>query len=112
MDLSAETVGNWIATGVTIEAVRDEPVYLPMDPPRALARVGETIHCFEDTCTHEDFSLSEGFLAGDVIECAYHFARFCVRTGEVLTQPARRRLLTYAVKLEAGEIYVSSEPRR
>lgn len=102
---------SWIPTGVKDDDVAEDPVYLDLTPPRSLARVDGELHCFEDTCTHEDFSLSEGFLEGAVIECAYHFARFCVRTGEVLTQPASRALRVYDVRVVDGEILVASAPR-
>lgn len=101
----------WITTGVTDDDVKEDPVFLDLTPPRSLARIGGELHCFEDTCTHEDFSLSEGFLEGAVIECAYHFARFCVRTGSVLTQPASRALRVYDVRVENGKVLVAATPR-
>lgn len=99
----------WIPTGLTSVAV-GECIRLVMCPPRTIFSTEGGLYCVEDTCTHEDFSLSEGFLEGDVIECAYHFAKFSVVTGAVVTQPASRGLTVYGIKQEANEILVSKEP--
>ncbi|MGE3447406.1 MAG: Rieske 2Fe-2S domain-containing protein [Microbacteriaceae bacterium] len=100
----------WLDTGVSPAELGGDPLRLDWEPPRALAIVGPDIVCFEDTCPHEDFSLSEGFLEGGIIECSFHFARFCLRSGAVLTQPARRGLLVYDVQVRQGRIFVSESP--
>lgn len=100
----------WLDAGVSRSELGTDPHRLDWDPPRSLALVDDEVLCFEDTCPHEDFSLSEGFLEGDVVECAFHFARFCLRTGDVLTQPARRRLRIFEVNERDGRIFVSREP--
>jgi len=38
-----------------------------------------------------------------------HAARFCLRTGKALSQPAYIDLATYPVSIEDGEIYVTVE---
>ena len=51
-------------------------------------------------------SLAEGYVSGDVVECAYHMAKFNIRTGKVLSPPAYRDLSCYDVKVEDGVVYV------
>ncbi len=46
-------------------------------------------YAIDDTCTHEDCSLSEGELCDHLVECPCHGSRFDVRTGAV-HQPACR----------------------
>ncbi len=78
----------------------------------ALVNVAGTIHAIDDTCTHEEESLSEGPVVGEIIVCPKHGSRFHVLTGRVLSLPAVRPLNTYAVKVEGEEILLLPEPRR
>jgi nitrite reductase/ring-hydroxylating ferredoxin subunit len=59
-----------------------------------------------DSCTHEDSSLSDGYVEGDTVECGFHFAKFSLRTGAVLCPPALLPLKTFPVKVEDGKVYV------
>ncbi|MBT2268974.1 non-heme iron oxygenase ferredoxin subunit [Rhodococcus erythropolis] len=65
-----------------------------------------------DTCTHAESALSEGFIEGATVECEFHFAKFCLRTGTALTAPATVAIDVYPVKVENGDVYVDvSGPR-
>ena len=72
-----------------------------------LANVDGAIYAVDDDCTHISGPLDQGELDGCVLTCPLHLARFDVRTGKVLRGPARADLPTYAVHIEAGEIYVA-----
>lgn len=76
----------------------------------ALANVDGEIFAFSDTCTHEEASLSEGELFGDVVECPLHGAAFNVRTGAVESFPAVYPVATYAVRVQDGLVQVATEP--
>jgi len=60
----------------------------------------------EDTCTHDDGPLGEGWLEGEAIECPRHGARFDVTTGKVLCLPAAVPIKTYPVNSEGDIISV------
>jgi nitrite reductase/ring-hydroxylating ferredoxin subunit len=62
--------------------------------------------CTSDTCTHEASSLSDGYIERDTVECAFHLARFSLRTGAVLSPPALLPLKTFPLKVEDGKIYI------
>jgi len=62
-----------------------------------------------DTCTHEEYSLSEGELWEMSVECPRHGSRFDVRTGKVTGLPAVIPAKTYPVSVEDGDIYVEVE---
>ena len=62
-----------------------------------------------DTCTHEEYSLSEGELWDMSVECPRHGSRFDVRTGAVTGLPAVIPALTYPVTVLDGDIYVELE---
>jgi len=74
--------------------------------PVAVFRVGDQFYATDDTCTHAAASLADRYIEGDVVECPFHSAKFCVRTGEVLSLPASELLKTYAVKVEDGSVFV------
>ncbi len=65
----------------------------------------------DDTCSHEEASLTEGFLFDDIVECPLHGAAFCVRTGEVEAFPATVDIDTYAVRVVDGEVQVNPTPK-
>ncbi len=60
----------------------------------------------DDTCTHEEASLSTGVLKGALVKCPLHGSRFNVCTGEALEEPAEENLRTYPVRLEGDRILV------
>jgi 3-phenylpropionate/trans-cinnamate dioxygenase ferredoxin component len=72
-----------------------------------LANVDGAIYAVDDNCTHISGPLDQGELAGCVLTCPLHLARFDVRTGKVLRGPARDDLPTYAVRVEHGDVYVA-----
>ncbi|MAC57086.1 MAG: non-heme iron oxygenase ferredoxin subunit [Novosphingobium sp.] len=61
----------------------------------------------DDRCTHEDESLSEGWICGDSVECPAHGSRFSFLTGEVTGVPAWVPIKVYDVEVEDGRIYVT-----
>ena len=58
----------------------------------------------DDTCTHDDGPLAEGFLDGTAIECPRHGARFDVTTGAVLCLPAAVGITSYPVRLDGPDV--------
>ena len=61
-------------------------------------------YVIDDTCTHDDGPLADGYLDGNAIECPRHGARFDVKTGKVLCLPAVIPIHSYPVKVEGDEI--------
>jgi cytochrome P450/nitrite reductase/ring-hydroxylating ferredoxin subunit len=71
-----------------------------------LARTDDGWLAFDDTCTHEECSLAEGDLDGEVVICPCHGSEFDVRTGDVVTPPALDPLPIYEAREDAGTLYV------
>jgi 3-phenylpropionate/trans-cinnamate dioxygenase ferredoxin subunit len=71
-----------------------------------LVNVEGRVCAVDDTCTHEDASLSTGVLRGELVKCPLHGSRFNVCTGKVLEEPAEGNLATYPVRLEGGRILI------
>jgi 3-phenylpropionate/trans-cinnamate dioxygenase ferredoxin component len=73
----------------------------------AVFNLGGTCYAIEDICTHDGGILTGGTVEDDVVVCPRHGARFCIRTGEVLSPPAYEDVAVYAVRVEAGVVQVS-----
>jgi nitrite reductase/ring-hydroxylating ferredoxin subunit/uncharacterized membrane protein len=56
--------------------------------PVLLVRRGSQIFSLAETCSHLGGPLSEGTLAGDIIQCPWHGSRFSIRDGHVVDGPA------------------------
>lgn len=99
---------NWIFACRIDELKSDEGHRISTEPPVALFLVDGDVFATADTCTHADSSLSEGYVEPDgSVECIAHMARFCIRTGRVLSPPATAPLPTYAVRVEDGAVFVN-----
>ena len=92
---------------------------IPSDGMKTLAVLGRRIGVFraadgalqamEVTCRHQGGDLTLGTREGDVVTCPRHGWRYDLRTGECLNEPWAR-LRRFAVKIENGDVYLSSTP--
>ena len=64
-------------------------------------------YAVDDTCTHDDGPLADGWLDGNAIECPRHGARFDVTTGKVLCLPAAVAIRSYPVRIDGDQVLVS-----
>ena len=72
----------------------------------AVFNVDGELHAIDDTCTHQDASLSDGWLEGCAVECPLHAACFDLRTGAPSGPPAKNPVRVHAVLVEGGAVYV------
>src|SRR5215467_1875473 len=72
----------------------------------ALFNVAGTFHAIDNTCTHRGGPLGEGDLAGEVVTCPWHGAQFNVKTGDVLTPPARTGVRSFPVQVQGNDVLV------
>lgn len=74
----------------------------------AVVRIGEEYRAIDDTCSHADYSLSEGEIEVDdcAIECWKHGSLFSLETGEALTLPAIKPVAVHAVRLDGDDVIV------
>ena len=61
----------------------------------------------DDTCTHQDASLADGWLEGCQVECPLHASRFDLRTGAVDALPAKTPIRTHTVSLIGDDVFVT-----
>ena len=99
---------HWIDAGRASELAPGRMKRIDANGRRVLlANVGGQFYAADDTCTHEDASLSTGSLQGACVKCPLHGSRFSVCTGEALEDPAEQNLRTYPVRLEGERILIA-----
>ncbi|WP_236792264.1 non-heme iron oxygenase ferredoxin subunit [Amycolatopsis sp. GM8] len=83
-----------------------EAMQTEWEPPVAVFNVDREFFALADTCTHDESSLADGYVDGDIVECAWHFAKFSIRTGAVLSPPATRPVCAYQVRITGDDVMV------
>ena len=83
-----------------------EAVRVEADVPIAVFNVDGELLAIDDTCTHQDASLADGWLEGCNVECPLHAACFDLRTGMPSGPPAKMPVRTHEVVVEDGLVYV------
>lgn len=73
----------------------------------AVFNVGGEYYAIDDTCSHEQASLSQGELEGYIIECPLHGSRFDIRTGQVKSLPAVVPVVSFKLVLDGEDIIIS-----
>ncbi len=78
--------------------------------PAALvvAHVDGHWYAFDDSCTHHECPLADGYLEGTTIECECHGSVFDVTTGAVLRGPASTPIRVYPTSQRGGRLIVET----
>ncbi len=76
--------------------------------PVAVFNVGGSYFAIVDVCTHEEETLSNGFLEGLEIVCPRHGAHFSLATGAALSPPAYEPVATFPVRVENGIVQLGT----
>ncbi|GDY29677.1 bifunctional 3-phenylpropionate/cinnamic acid dioxygenase ferredoxin subunit [Gandjariella thermophila] len=87
-----------------------ESVRVSAHVPIAVFNVDGALYAIDDTCTHQDASLADGWLEGCFVECPLHAASFDLRTGMPTCLPAKRPVNVYPVHVYDGVVYVDTPP--
>lgn len=72
----------------------------------ALFNLEGSYHAIDDTCPHRGGPLSQGPVKGEVVTCPWHGSQFDVRSGDVLTPPARIGVSSYRVRVSGSDVEV------
>ena len=77
----------------------------------SIVLLNERIYALDDTCSHEDVSLSEGEVDIDecALECWKHGSLFSLETGEALSLPATKSVKTYEVRIIDNDVVLVFE---
>jgi 3-phenylpropionate/trans-cinnamate dioxygenase ferredoxin subunit len=103
-DLTTVCAEEALAPGRPVRVlVAGRPVLVVRDEEGAIRAV-------DDTCTHAEISLTDGFVEGRTVECWAHGAHFDLATGAALTLPASEPLRVLRTQVHEGVVYVEAEP--
>ena len=72
----------------------------------ALYTVGDAVYATDNTCTHGQARLCDGFLDGHEIECPLHQGKFDVRDGTPTCEPVTEALRSYPLKIDGQRVYL------
>lgn len=74
----------------------------------SIVHIGDDFYVIGDECSHEDYSLSEGFVWEDEceIECPKHGSMFSLKTGEAMSLPATEPVPVYDVRVDGDDVIV------
>ena len=82
-------------------------------PPLCIVRLeGDEFHVLDDTCTHGEASLADGFVGGDEIECPFHAGKFCVRDGRATAMPAEEPIRVWPARVIGGQVCIETHSPR
>jgi nitrite reductase/ring-hydroxylating ferredoxin subunit len=78
----------------------------------ALANVNGEYFAFQEICTHEECSLSEGYLEDHRVVCSCHGGTFDVRDGEAVDGPVYVPLTVYPVTRSGSDVTIHTDQGR
>ncbi|WP_375486227.1 bifunctional 3-phenylpropionate/cinnamic acid dioxygenase ferredoxin subunit [uncultured Jatrophihabitans sp.] len=90
------------------DVARGEALRIDLQPAVAVFHTDDgEVFAIDDTCSHQDASLADGWLEGCEVECPLHASRFDLRTGRVDAPPAKRPVRTHEVTVVDGEVFLT-----
>jgi 3-phenylpropionate/trans-cinnamate dioxygenase ferredoxin component len=107
VDLPGQEGRYWRRACVVGEVPDDEGLRLDTVPAVSVFTSEGEFFCVDDSCTHEEYSLAEGWVENCVVECTLHSARFSLRTGAVLGPPATRPLRVHPLARVGSDLFVA-----
>ena len=72
----------------------------------ALYKVDGSVFATDNTCTHGQARLCDGFLEGHEIECPLHQGKFDIRDGSATCAPVTEAIRCYPVRIEGGRVFL------
>jgi len=98
----------WIEVCATDDIEKEDVIRFDLDGRTfAIYRTADgAFYATDGLCTHANVHLSGGFVMDHIIECPKHNGRFDFTTGQAKGAPACVDLKTYAVKVEAGKVFL------
>lgn len=85
------------------------PVRVDVDGvPVCLIRIGEEVKAVHDTCSHEEYSLADGMVWLNDVECAKHGSTFDLDTGDPKSLPAVDPVPVFATEVDGDTVLVDT----
>jgi 3-phenylpropionate/trans-cinnamate dioxygenase ferredoxin component len=74
--------------------------------PLCLVRMGGAVKALHDVCSHQRWSLADGLVYGNGVECSLHGSTFDLDTGAPSSLPALLPVPTFTTRLVDGMVEV------
>ena len=85
----------------------NEPARVEVDGvPVCLVRVGDEVKAVHDTCSHQQWSLADGMVWDNGVECSKHGSTFDLDTGKPSSLPANKPIPTFPVQVDGDDVHV------
>ena len=95
------------------DLVEDMPFKVEVgSTPVTLVLCDGEVHAVHDTCSHQEYSLSEGIVFDCQIECALHGSMFDLVTGDPESLPATTAVPVYTVQVDGDAVLVDVDQQR
>ncbi|MEN2742512.1 non-heme iron oxygenase ferredoxin subunit [Microbacterium sp. X-17] len=113
IDTEATGLGSgWVRACTTSEIDLDTAYVLDVKPPVSVFHIEDGFFALDDTCSHAESSLADGYVEDDWVECELHYAKFNIKTGAVMAPPANRPVSSYPVQVVDDVVYVDLSDHR
>jgi 3-phenylpropionate/trans-cinnamate dioxygenase ferredoxin subunit len=97
----------YVTTVPLADLAEDAPVQVEVDGvPVCLVRTGGVVRALHDVCSHQRWSLADGVVYGNGVECSLHGSTFDLDTGAPSSLPATRPVQTFAARVVDGAVEV------
>jgi len=98
---------DWIKAIAEGELKEGVPAVIEVEEKKVLLiRSEQRIYACGNECSHYHAPLSDGLIAGHVVTCPWHNARFDIRNGRLVAPPGLNGVPSYETKVENGQVWI------
>jgi NADPH-dependent 2,4-dienoyl-CoA reductase/sulfur reductase-like enzyme/nitrite reductase/ring-hydroxylating ferredoxin subunit len=98
---------DWIKALAEEELKEGVPAVVEVEEGKVLLIRSEgRIYACGNECSHYHAPLSDGLVAGHVVTCPWHNARFDIRDGRLIAPPGLNNIASYETKVEKGQVWI------
>jgi NADPH-dependent 2,4-dienoyl-CoA reductase/sulfur reductase-like enzyme/nitrite reductase/ring-hydroxylating ferredoxin subunit len=98
---------DWIKAIAEGELKEGVPSVIEVEDKKVLLIRSEgRIYACGNECSHYHAPLSDGLIAGHVVTCPWHNARFDIRDGQLVAPPGLNGIPSYETKVEEGQVWI------
>jgi len=109
--------GQTIKVGVVGDIDDDEAIVVSRETAGtqddiAVVRSDGQYFAIDNTCTHEQTSLADGWIEDGCLECPLHSATFRLADGAVLSPPAKAGIAVHTIEVVGDDLMLTPNPDR
>lgn len=98
--------GVWLPMADAADLEEDDAVRVDVrGHAYAVFNSGGEFYVTDDRCTHQEASLSDGYVQDDTVECPRHQGVFHLPSGKAMCPPLTRSLRVYPARVDDGKVW-------